>query len=213
MKSLARNLFTGLFMLTLTIFQIAAADQRPSKNPLFFYIFVHDDIAPKDRSNLHKNHFEWLQKDLESFTGRRVRLQFIENTAPWTNFRYQGDDLNKTLSDWTKLASQYRSGHNLPVNGLGKYLLLTQNRLNSYTGGVAGFNHHAGIASTTSYPAPAHELGHMLGGTHEAAEVIFKDGWWCETNIVAVRNPLRANCYVFSDMNKQQITARLSEWP
>ncbi len=213
MKTLALNMFTGLFMLTLMIMQPVAADPPASKRPLFFYVFIHDDIATEDRGDLHKTYFQWLRKDLESFTGRRVQLQFIEHSAPWTNFSYKGEDLDKTLAQWTELASQYRDEHNQPVNALGKYLLLTQSKLNSSAASATSIDHYAGIASTTFYTAAAHVTGHMLGGTHEAAEVLYKGGWWCETNLVALRNPLRANCYVYSDKNKEQIAAQLNQWP
>jgi hypothetical protein len=213
MKTRALKFFAALCLSMLVAVQPANAQQGSSKRPLFLYIFVHDDIGLKDRSALHKDYFEWMQKDLESFTGRRVSLQFIENTAPWTDFRYQGENVEKTHFEWARLVTQYRTDNNLPVNAVSKYILLTRNTLNEHTLGVTKAKHYAAIASAANYTTPAHEIGHMLGGTHEAAEVLFKKGWWCETNIVATRNPTLANCYIYSDKNKQIIAANLSEWP
>lgn len=211
MKTHALKLFVALCLSILVAVQPANAQQGSAKRPLFLYIFVHDDIALKDRAALHKDYFEWMQKDLESFTGRRVSLQFIENKAPMTSFRYQSENDTQTLTDWAALVEKYQRTNNLPQHGTAKYLLLTRNNLNEYTLGISSTS--VAIASTQTYTAPAHEIGHMLGGTHEAAEVLYRNGWWCETNIVAVRYPTRANCYIYSDKNKQQIAARLSSEP
>lgn len=191
----------------------ATAEENPTKLPLFFYVFLHDDIPQAERENIAKDYFSWLRKDLESFTGRRVYLELIHNTAPLTGFRYQGEDLNTILADWTRQVDGYRGKNNLPLNIRSKYLLLTKSKINDYTLGIAGQKHFAGIASLGSYPAAAHEIGHMLGGTHEASEVLYKSGWWCETNLIPSRVNLRANCYHYSDKNKEAIAAYLSESP
>ncbi|WP_397450642.1 hypothetical protein [Pseudomonas sp. NA-150] len=207
-----KSTLTLLMFLSLFTASISAAEQ-PSKQPLFFYVFIHDDIPSHKRESLRKDYFAWLLKDLEGFTGRRIYLEFIEHRAPLTGFRYQGEDLNSTLNDWTQQVNDYRISKNLPNNIRGKYLLLTYNNINEYTLGVTRLKHHAGIASLGTYPAAAHEIGHMLGGTHEAAEILYKGGWWCETNLTATRFSLRANCYHYSDKNKQAIAAYLSESP
>jgi hypothetical protein len=48
--------------------QPAAADLQTSKRPRFFYVFVHDDISPKDRGALDKNYL--------NFTATRTSSKF-----------------------------------------------------------------------------------------------------------------------------------------
>lgn len=67
----------------------------------------------------------------------------------------------------------------------------------------------AAIASIQSYNAPAHELGHLIGATHEAAQVMYTP-WPCETNMDSERTIGFSLCYVFSDENKNLIANYLN---
>ncbi|KPX44586.1 hypothetical protein RA263_22175 [Pseudomonas syringae pv. tagetis] len=207
-KTIARSL---LLIATFTLCQAALADQ--SKRPLFFFLFIHDDVKETSDARLAQDYFAWLIKDLESFTGRRVHLQFARNVPEVTDFQYKNENTDQTYDAWRSEINKYLTEQNLPINGTSKYLLVTQSRMNSTTVGFANIGGNTGIASLETFTAPAHELGHMLGGTHELAEVIYKGGWWCETNLVATRQSVRANCYFYSDKNKQKIVANLSEYP
>ncbi|KPY74667.1 hypothetical protein ALQ00_05091 [Pseudomonas syringae pv. tomato] len=208
-KTIARTL---LLIATFTLCQAALADDT-SKRPLFFFLLIHDDVKETSDERLVEDYFAWLIKDLESFTGRRVHLQFIRNVPDVTDFQYKNENTDQTYGAWRSEINQYLKEQNLPINGTSKYLLVTQSRMNSTTAGFATLGGNTGIASLETFTAPAHELGHMLGGTHELAEVIYKGGWWCETNLVATRQSIRANCYFYSDQNKQKIVANLSEYP
>ncbi|MDU8456397.1 MULTISPECIES: hypothetical protein [Pseudomonas syringae group] len=208
-KTIAKSL---LLIAAFALSQAALAE-GDSQRPLFLFLFIHDDVKETSNERLTEDYFTWLIKDLESFTGRRVHLQFVRNVTDVTDVEYKNDNLDQTYAIWKGRLNQYLSEQNLPKNGTTKYLLLTQSKLNSGTLGFATLNGHTGIASLATFTAPAHELGHMLGGTHELAEVIYKGGWWCETNLVATRQSIRANCYVYSDKNKQKIAANLSEFP
>lgn len=209
LKTLAFTLSTLLFI----IISPVSADEKFTKMPLNFYVFLHDDIPQTEREHISRDYFSWLRKDLESLTHRRVYVNFVQNVAPITQYPYQGENLTNILAGWSHAANDYADKNNLPINRRTKYLLLTNEKINSQTLGIAGQPHYAGIASLGSYPAAAHEIGHMLGGTHENSEVLYKDGWWCETNIFPTRVGLRANCYHYSDKNKEAITAYLSESP
>ncbi|QHF01094.1 hypothetical protein N015_01190 [Pseudomonas asturiensis] len=199
--------------LALLLNQAALAENTPSKRPLFLFMFLHDDVKETDINRLAQDYITWFVKDLESFTGRRVQLEFIRNVPTLTDFAYKGDDLTRTSLAFRNAVDRYTDAKNLPHNPTTKYMLLTQDMLNSETGGYALVKGYSAIASLQNYSTIAHELGHMLGGTHEAGQVLYRGGWWCETNMVAVRNTLRANCYTYSDENKQQIAANLSEHP
>ncbi|MFJ4144209.1 hypothetical protein [Pseudomonas sp. NPDC089734] len=208
-KNLLRTGMALLLAVLLPLSGSVAQDRRP----LFFYVFVHDDIPVSERAHIRADYFSWLIKDLESFTGRRVYLEIIQDTPPLTAFDYQTRDLPKGLQGWTKLVERYIQEKNLPRNRTSKYLLLTRDKINADTFGYTRIGHHAAVASMQTYPAAAHEIGHMLGGTHENAEILFRNGWWCETNITASREAIRANCYVYSDRNKKIIAEQLSRAP
>jgi hypothetical protein len=209
LRTLTLTLSTLLFI----IISPASADEKLTKLPLNFYVFLHDDIPQAQRENIAMDYFSWLRKDLESFTHRRVYVNFVHNVAPLTEYAYQGGNLTNILSGWSDSVKDYADKNNLPINRRTKYLLLTNEKINGQTLGIAGQQHYAGIASLGSYPAAAHEIGHMLGGTHDHSEVLYKDGWWCETNIFPTRVGVRANCYHYSDKNKEAIAAYLSESP
>jgi len=208
-----RTLTLILSALLFIIISPASADEKLTKLPLNFYVFLHDDIPQAQRENISMDYFSWLRKDLESFTHRRVYVNFVHNVAPLTEYAYQGGNLTNILSGWSDSVKNYADKNNLPINRRTKYLLLTNEKINGQTLGIAGQQHYAGIASLGSYPAAAHEIGHMLGGTHDHSEVLYKDGWWCETNIFPTRVGVRANCYHYSDKNKEAIAAYLSESP
>jgi len=209
----SRTLALTLSALLFIIISPASADKKLTKMPLNLYVFLHDDIPQALRENISKDYFSWLRKDLESFTHRRVYVNFVHNVAPLTEYAYQGGNLTNILSGWSDSVKDYADKNNLPINRRTKYLLLTNEKINGQTLGIAGQQHYAGIASLGSYPAAAHEIGHMLGGTHDHSEVLYKDGWWCETNIFPTRVGVRANCYHYSDKNKEAIAAYLSESP
>lgn len=207
-RTLALTLSTLLLLITSSAF----ANDKLTKMPLFFYVFLHDDIPQSKRETISKDYFSWLRKDLESFTQRRVYVNFVENAGPITQYAYHGENLTEVLNGWTFAVNDYIDQNNLPMNRRIKYLLLTNEKINGRTLGVATFEHYTAIASLESYAAAAHEVGHMLGGTHENAEVLY-NGWWCETNLYETRIGLRAPCYQYSDKNKAAIAAHLSKSP
>lgn len=205
-----------VFMVMIGLYASSASANVPTtKFPLFLNVFIHDDIPHAARANLRRDYFAWLLKDLESITGRRIYLELIENYPPLTNFKYKGDNHDASVKAWAEHATGYANSKNLPWSPRTKYLLLTNSKLNSATVGAALPRQHAGIASLETYIAPAHELGHMFGATHENAETLLTKGWPCGTNMSAKSNPsrLKANCYLFSDANREAIRAYLSQTP
>jgi len=205
---------TLLLVMLALLWQPAFAGPTPEKRPMFLTVFLHDDIPQAERQNIRRDYFAWLLKDLESVTGRRVYLDLIERQGPLTAFYYQGQNLDNTLGDWTRLVDQYMTENNKPRSPTTqKYLLLTSNKINETTVGMTRPRHYAAIASMTTYTAPAHEIGHMFDGTHEASEISYKDGWWCETNISPTRFGLRANCYIYSAQNRKLMLDYSSKAP
>ncbi|KPC31448.1 Uncharacterized protein ABJ99_2818 [Pseudomonas syringae pv. cilantro] len=202
-----------LLFCTLALSHGAWADQTGSKRPLTLNLVLHDDLAHHNTHELRQDYFAWLIKDLESFTDRYVRLTFIRDIPGLTDFAYQNDDVDETFYAWKNRMDRYVIDSGMERDATTKYLLLTQNKINSNTLGASEDKSYTGIASLETYAIPAHELGHMLGGTHEAAEILYKGGWWCQTNIIESHEKIRSNCYVYSDANKQIIAEHLNRHP
>ncbi|WP_297839215.1 hypothetical protein [Pseudomonas sp.] len=202
------------YILTLTtalIFSAAvnAADTKALKEPLLVQVFIHDDVS-LDLETINRNYFSWMVKDLESFTQRKVHLRFLKNTPGLTDFAYHGENIDSILWLWKVAVHNYITRHNLPQNKFRKYLLLTDRVIKSGTLGIADADKKvAGIASLSSYNVPAHELGHLLGGTHDAAKILYRP-WPCETNLDSHRTVGFALCYVYSDENKRLIADYLN---
>ncbi|WP_147466572.1 hypothetical protein [Pseudomonas cichorii] len=209
LKTLCATFLVSLLCVLLPLSNSEAKEKRP----LFFYIFMHEDIPAAERTNIRADYFSWMIKDLESFTGRRVYLEIIENHPTLKGFSYKTLDLNKGHEEWTRFVDRYMEEKNLPRNQTSKYLLLTRHKINADTYGYTSIGYYTAVASIQTYTAAAHEIGHMLGGDHEHSEILFRNGWWCETNITPSREPIRANCYIYSDKNKQVITRHLDNYP
>ncbi|ELS44540.1 hypothetical protein JTE78_22965 [Pseudomonas syringae pv. aptata] len=205
---------SGLLLLcALALSHTAWANDNASRQPLTLYLVLHDDLSHHNTLELRQDYFAWLIKDLESFTDRYVRLAFIRDVPGLTDFAYQNDDVDETYYAWKNTMDRYVIDNDMERNATTKYLLLTQNKINSKTLGASEDKSYTGIASLETFAIPAHELGHMLGGTHEAAEVLYKGGWWCQTNIIESHEKIRSNCYVYSDANKQIMAEHLNRFP
>ncbi|WP_260414912.1 hypothetical protein [Pseudomonas cichorii] len=213
MKMNFKRLAALLGAVLLLSFPPAYANEVKEKRPLFLYVFLHDDIPASERTDLKRDYFSWMIKDLESFTGRRVYLDIIEKKSTLSGFAYKTTDLKRGKQEWDQLVDRYIQENNLPRNGTTKYLLLTRHPVNEKILGYTREKHYAAIASMQTYATAAHEIGHMLGGTHEHSQVLFRGGWWCETNITPTREKIRSNCYVYSDKNKKTIAEHLNQFP
>lgn len=192
-----------LLSVLLAPFAFASAEESAKKEPLYFYVFVHDDISAQDRVPLRDNYFTWATEEIKNVTGRDVYVEYFEFRPSMTNFSYKSDDKHAVLNEWTNLIDNFRLSQPQPLNKRYKYLLLTNDRINADTLGVANHGNYTGIASIQTFQSPAHEFGHMLGATHEAAQNNY-NGWWCST-IMGGYSSITSNCYVYSDANRKAI--------
>lgn len=181
------------------------------KRPIFVIAFVHDDIPESTISSLFPNHLTPAIKELQETTGRRVSVQLIRNTPPYTNYAYKGEN-QKSYDGWSALGADYRDKNNLPIKRTTKFMLLTKDSINDKTLGIAGVGQQFAIASLKGKQVFGHELGHLLDAQHELSEVRF-NGWACETFMAAKVNPLLGNCYVFTDPNRSRINDYLANVP
>lgn len=182
------------------------------KRPIFIFAFVHDDIPESKIPSLFSDHFLELAKEINTVTGRRLSVEFVRHTPPYTSYAYKAPS-QRSYEGWAALAEQYRNNKNLPHNRTTKFLLLTNNAMvEGEVLGVASLGQPFGIASLLGKQIVGHELGHMFDANHDLAE-IRNNGWWCETFMAAKVNPLLSNCYVYTDGNRERIKSYLSNTP
>ncbi|GAB7530332.1 hypothetical protein PS3A_27430 [Pseudomonas sp. 3A(2025)] len=174
--------------------------------PIFLTLFIHDQLDPREVADLGPDYLEWFLKELTQVTGRRVNVIRVVNTPGMTDFGYrQGDDA-QTMREWQNRVLDYIEARNLPLSTkYHKYLLITRHNVTPEVMGVAYSNRGIAIASIRAYNTIGHEIGHMLGATHENAETRLLSFPPCRTLMYPEHSALFANCFVFSDKNRQAI--------
>ncbi|UVJ43978.1 hypothetical protein NVV94_26270 [Pseudomonas sp. LS1212] len=182
--------------------------------PIKVTVFLHDDIPANTRASINDSYFSAWRTEMESITGRKVEIKYIANQAPFNNLKYQNVALDPLLQQLGSDVYEYIRRNNIEISSYrtNKFLLLTKNSLNASNAGVAYLGGTTAIASMATYTSPAHELGHLLNGTHERSAVLY-NGWWCESYIFPTRIAFRSNCYRYSDGNREAIAAYISDAP
>lgn len=190
------------------------SEDQKTKNAITLIAVVHNDVPASIRKTLYADYFHPVVSELESFIERKVNVVFA-STEPQSSFEYRSDDRDATLQAWAVLGSALRNqmaAEGVGIHNLTKVMLLTHDGLNKKTAGVAFQAGSVSIASLRSYNTVGHETGHLLGATHEAARVRFKNGWWAETFMFPTPELIRSNAYAFSETNRQNIKNYLANW-
>ena len=155
------------------------------KKPITIVIIIHNDLQDYSREKLNEEYFAWLIPELEEISGRPVFIHMSDNLdiPELTAYNYRNDDTAASLAGWKQHVENLHSAMSRKENfdqNLIKILLLTRYNirdnlweLNGIIAGIAYHKSYAGIAAITSRHTPAHEIGHMLGATHEDSEVMY----------------------------------------
>lgn len=195
------------------------------KKPITIVVIIHNDLLDYPRDKLYQDYFSWLATELEDISQRPVFIQMSDKdeVPELSNYNYRNPDMDAAAKGWQQIVrdlyntiSKQESFH----SDLVKILLLTRYNINETLwgllggiGGVAYRKGYAGIAAITSHHTPAHEIGHMLGATHEDSEVHY-DGWWHDSIMLTDQgSPFRGNRFRFSDKNRQNIRDYLAKFP
>lgn len=191
------------------------------KKPIAILVIIHDDLKDYPREKLKEDYFSWVQAELEEISGRHVFIYMSEiNDAPeLAGYNYRNSDYNISVSDWEKRVKEFHNAMSEKESfdkNLIKFLLLTRYNISETLKdsvkttilGVAYQKGDIGIAAICSTYTPAHEIGHMLGATHEDSERIY-NGAWHNTIMRSGDDRTRR----FSDKNRQNIREYLNQFP
>ncbi|WP_462401648.1 hypothetical protein [Pseudomonas sp. Marseille-QA0332] len=191
-----------MFLFLLGALPLAPATAARS---LVVTVYPHDEMRDLSDGQLREAYFQHWLDEMRSFTHHPIELVFRRDVPGITDMDYTGLGSQQILERFTEELG-FRSA-NRPFSFLDKHLLLTRGVYDrtglNYSAGLARYKGTTAIASLDAYSAPAHEIGHLLGATHEQAELRF-NGWVCET-YTHPRVPLRSNCYRYSDANRSNI--------
>lgn len=192
------------------------------KKPITIIVVLHKDLQQYQKNDLYTGYFSWLKTELESISERNVRfLMHLHHEVPeLSGYNYRNEDGTAALQGWMDLIDDWYTKilqYEEHEPDLTKVLLLTRNNISTKAGGLLGgvggyaiFKGHCAIAAITSKHIPAHEIGHMLGATHEDGEVIY-DGWWHDTIMLSDDfSGARGNAYRYSEKNRENIRQYLS---
>lgn len=209
MKPIARLRYIATSLLVALSLTAGQAVARPQ--PIQITVFVHQDVN-ESTDSLYKNYLRHWEKTMTEISGREVIFDFVTEANAITTMNYQHEDENVTLRQMIKSYRWHQQANPKEGHGsLEKGLLLTRDPINGTAGGVAEERGNVGISSLFSYNAPAHELGHMFGATHENA----KGGWssLCDTYMMPQRNVFKAQCYAYSEANADILQDALFDLP
>ena len=188
------------------------------KESITIFAIIHNDIPESTKNTLYDDHFHPFVTELESFTGRRVRVISSER-KPYSDFPYKGENESLTLSLWENMAFNFLDemrAKGVQTNLLTKIILITNDTLNVKVAGIARTvpPFHSGtvaISSLSTYVNVGHEIGHLLGAKHEDAETQY-NGWWCDTYMRPQGDVFKSNCYTYSPANRQNIKNYLANY-
>lgn len=192
-------------LLTLLLSLGTLLPQTVLARSLVVTVYLHNDLAGESDEQINTNFFGHWLKEMHTITQHPVELIFRRNVEGVTDINYAGKPSREVLDTFTAAIKDSEAGK--LFSHMNKHLLMTRGSYDhrglNFNAGIAFQKGNTAIASVAVYGAAAHEIGHMLGATHEDATVNF-NGWACET-YTKPRLPLRSNCYRYSDKNRATI--------
>ncbi|MCO8165645.1 hypothetical protein NJC38_26265 [Pseudomonas sp. 21LCFQ010] len=193
---------------------LAAHDQVDSDRllPIFLTLFFHDQLTDQEIAGVKSDNLDWFLKELTEVTGRRTHVITRRHQPGITDFGYRTGDSTQAIEQWRQRLSAYLHANNLPLDSRRhKYVLVTRHNLTHDVGGIARVQMNEAIASLRAYINIAHEVGHLFGATHDNAYFRLSALPPCRTLMYPNHTALVANCYEFSEPNREAIRHYLKD--
>lgn len=196
-----------------------ATDGTDDRRVLDVHFFLHQTLNTRFTTDaVHDDYVAWWLKDIGSILpSMRIVVHYHMSGRPiWNTPTYftelrgiVGLDLRnaKNLEIFEKAAERWIQDLGNPRDAhLQKFVLLTGGTLPNGRYGTAFRKGSTAIASLDGpYRIVAHALGHLLGADDDDGAVLYREGWWCESNMYPASFGLRSNCYVYTKENARRI--------
>jgi hypothetical protein len=186
----------------------------PGAYSLHFYFLKHDDVVDRTAQDLHASYVAWWLADLSRrvLPVEPVRVSYVERMSGLTSVAYGDASSLDTFERALRLLDR-RYDFGMDRSYKKKFVLLTAGLPMPGTTGVAYEGGNEAIASIAGRKRiVAHEIGHLLGATHEQAET---SGWWwgCETNMFPTTSSTRSDCMEYSAANRRAMRSYMRHGP
>jgi hypothetical protein len=196
--------------------------EDPSAFRPTFHVFVHDDLRTRDVYRLHARFVAWWIADLLQILPAEPSMAVTYHTRiPWiTDMDYQHADV---LDRFSNALALFADATGLPYERTykHKFLLLTAS---SPVKGAAGLAFEGQSEAVASVSGPlsvvAHEFGHLLGASHDAAATLsvlatlWHPALWvsCDTTMHPTA-PSLVGCLWYSAENQRRIRSYQKHGP
>ncbi|MTI11900.1 hypothetical protein [Sansalvadorimonas verongulae] len=194
--------------------EIGILGTSSANQPLTIFVFKHDDVQETVSSLIHE-HFSWWVKHMNDISEEYRKTNHVplfselvidfRTDSTIQSFKYRGEPRER-LKELAKEMRRYKKNNGILGSfKRNKFLLMTEKMMDWKTLGIAYQGGEYAMAADDDEQVAAHEIGHMLNGRHDKADVIY-NGWWCESILYWQHIFLRASCHYYTDANKDAIT-------
>lgn len=181
-------------------------DPVDADQPLRVWVFIHDQSGETNPTRFLNWYISWWIKDIENHVapGVPVRLILRSRVPGITDLDYHAMSAEDGIAELGERGSEYAQAQGVHPGILDKYLLAVGRRGDRWDGGPLGvavpWTSAAMFSNAGHRHIFAHEVGHLLGATHEDAE----SKLFCDTNMKG--NILaRISCRDYSEANDSRI--------
>ncbi|QWT20373.1 hypothetical protein KPL74_21850 [Bacillus sp. NP157] len=177
-----------------------------SARPLHVWIFVHDSAGETDAAKFMNWYVDWWIKDMETTVapGVPITVSLRAHVPGLTDIDYQRGKEDDRLREFRNAGGAYARAEGGRADAMNKFVLFVGAPLANWpsgTYGTAAPTLDTAIASNHGHRFVfAHEVGHLLGATHEASE----QRAFCTTNMGRMEFA-KLGCYVYTKANDRKI--------
>jgi hypothetical protein len=183
-----------------------AGPRDSAERPLHVWIFVHDQAGETDAAKFMDWYVDWWLKDMETTVvpGMPITVSLRSRIPGVTDIDYQRGNEEDRLREIRKASAAHVKAAGGQVDKRTKFVLFVNKPMPSWSwgqSGVAAESLNVAVASNQGYRFIfAHEVGHLLGATHEASE----QRAFCTTNMGEMLIA-KLGCYVYTKANDRRI--------